>query len=1395
MLLTHRLKSTQVVLVLAMLLLVHPPVAKAAPAVTFAKFGERAGQVRNPLGVAVDQSSGDVYIADQENRRVDRFDADGNFLMAWGAGVADGSSTTLQTCGPQASPPTPRCFSGLSGPLSRDPVAVAVDQASGDVYVAEGGSLRVSKFTPAGEFLLMFGKSVNKTPGTPTPNLCTAIDLEAGGTCGDGAKGSAVGEYFSSPGALVVDSGSHVWVGDGNRLIQFDSSGGYISEAALPGAIGQSGNAFVRDSGGDFLAVELGDNEQHEVTFPGFAKGDTYRLGNLPAGCSGSSTDPIGYPEEFDGRLVREALESKCGAGNIGSIGLNFGTEVRITWNGKFLNQNLGQLSCQPVTGTGSCSVSTLRQGKTGKVVRLEPSGSPVNTLTALEAVYTGAPFNLTLDAADNLYVGDALPPFRFKVFNPAGEQVSQFGAGQVVGQPAQGRNALAIGGSAKALYSVSSELSQVAQRFILPDLGPLPGDAHVEDLLPTKATLAAKLNPEGHAATYFFEYGTDSSYGKSTPVEALSGSGYEDEDVEAAIHHLIPDTTYHFRLVASNHCNKAEPAEECTVEGDDTTFRTPPAVEVESQFATDVTDNSTTFRAELDPLGAPAIWWLEYGTDTGYGSATDEEVLGSGFGAVAVQAPIANLQPGTTYHYRFAARDERDGVVYIVKGPDRTVTTQLGSLGFQLADRRVWELVSPPDKLGASLVGPSLGLIQAAEDGEGIAYLSRGSSEADPEGNRSIEPSTILARREAGGWHSTDLTPPAEEVEPVSIGDFGEYQAFSPDLTLALLQQRPNTPLSPTASERTPYLRENAEPPIYTPLVTGKEGFANVPPGTKFGGIGGTSSVQIVGASPDLSHVALDSSVSLAAGVPSQALYTWSAGQLEPIGVLPGSEGGGLVSGGTFGSNEASVQHAISDDGSRIFWSTGGYTIAGNSLSGLYLRDVDAGQTGRLDVVQPGATGLGTARPVFQAASADGTVVFFTDSHELTEDASPGGRDLFRCEIPPGALPPGCATLTDVSSPGLGSNDAAEVLGISPAVSEDGSKAYFVAKGVLDAAPNQQGDSAVVGEPNLYVWQEGQGARFVAVLATADDAAWGMGGTLGIALAVGLNTASSPSGRYFAFMSQRSLTGYDNSDAVGGGPLQEVFLYDAATDLLNCVSCDPAGVRPTGDTPVEFGIVDPNRLWSESVISAALPQLRSRGSSQMFYRPRAVLDNGRVFFNAIDALVPADSNGGWDVYQREPIGVGDCAASSGDPDTSLSAGGCVSLLSSGSAEEEAGFLDADPTGDDAFFLSSAKLSAIDEDSELDLYDARVDGVPAIRPLNPECLGEACQPAPQAPNDPTPASAAFQGAGNVKPEAERPRCPKGKRAVRHKGKTRCVAKKRGHQRKQPKSKANGRAQA
>ncbi len=101
-------------------------------------------------------------------------------------------------------------------------------------------------------------------------------------------------------------------------------------------------------------------------------------------------------------------------------------------------------------------------------------------------------------------------------------------------------------------------------------------------EITTTEAVLSAQLNPHGAATTYQFEYGTADCGGgtcQSVPVPAGNGgSGAAFHLVSAAIAGLAPGTTYHFRLVASSHCNPSAPEEVCVAKGPDRTFVTYPA-------------------------------------------------------------------------------------------------------------------------------------------------------------------------------------------------------------------------------------------------------------------------------------------------------------------------------------------------------------------------------------------------------------------------------------------------------------------------------------------------------------------------------------------------------------------------------------------------------------------------------------------------------------------------------------------------------------------------------------------------------------------------------------------------------------------------------------------------
>jgi hypothetical protein len=467
--------------------------------------------------------------------------------------------------------------------------------------------------------------------------------------------------------------------------------------------------------------------------------------------------------------------------------------------------------------------------------------------------------------------------------------------------------------------------------------------------------------------------------------------------------------------------------------------------------------------------------------------------------------------------------------------------------------------------------------------------------------------------------------------------------------------------------------------------------------------------------------------------------------------------------------SREDAVYRAVSEDGSRVFWSAtaqaspeGSGTGAGN----LYLR---------LNATKPQSAISGgkcteAAKACTVPVSASTSARFVTANSQgsrvvyMTGQRNPSvGLQLFTGEVDVSGSEP------TVSSELV----AAGVRGVV-GVSEDASRIYFVSRNALSGDLNSEGDEAVAGQPNLYFFEEGSPLEFVATF-TEKDALEGeskpgqVSSPTPVAVTPSRRTSRvTPDGLHAAFTASASPTGYDNADAASSEANAEVFIYDAAAEggegKLLCASCNPSGARPAGRL-VHSGIAGTaDDVWAAAMIP---------GWNSEYQPTRAFADDGsRVYFNAYAPLVPGDSNGRADVYQWEAPGAGSCTEAS--PSFSESNGGCLRLISSGQSADDAEFFDATPNGSDVFFLTQASL--VPDDYGLrDVYDARVNGGFAPRtPAGQGCQGDACQSPPAPPATDTPSSATFQGQGNVKEASPRPRCPKGRVKARRGGKTVCV---------------------
>ncbi len=715
---------------------------------------------------------------------------------------------------------------------------------------------------------------------------------------------------------------------------------------------------------------------------------------------------------------------------------------------------------------------------------------------------------------------------------------------------------------------------------------------------------------------------------------------------------------------------------------------------EIAAVWSSEVVATSARLRAEINPAGSTTSYHFDYIAQIAYEAnvaagregfagavrapAGEDASIGEGAAKVAVFQSIEGLSPETAYRYRVQATDSAGSEA---SAPYSFTTQGLGS-GQLLADDRGWEMVTPIEKNGGQIQLPGEidggGVLQVASDGEAVTYSSNASFGADAQGAPAA--SQYISRRTPGGWLTENIT------TPMASGSSGEhpngvpYQLFSSDLALGIVlngehcrEQEPtscpvaNPPLA--GSEAPPgyqdyYLRDD-ETGAFTALVTQ----ANSPSLTESPD---WFDLALAGASPDLSHVIL----STCAKLTSEASETPGPEGCEAGGANLYEWSAGQLhlvnvlpgkTTGTPGAKLAAQGGAVSEDGSRVY-----FTDQGN----LYLRE--AGTTYRPDEAQGGGG-------EFQTAVADDSLAFFTKAgHLYRYDAA-------------------IHAATDLTPVG-------GVVGVLGA-SEDGSTVYF-----QDAAGLEQ-------------WREGSTTQVVPGADTVQESDWPPStGTARV----------SADGTQLVFLSQARLTGYDNTPSepadcgqVTAGvfktePCQEVFLYDAGSHELVCVSCNPTDERPSGPSTIPGAIADGEQS------AAVAGQIVTDA-----YKPRVLSANGRrLFFDSGDALVLQDTDNAPDVYEWEVQGEGSCRQ----------AGGCLSLVSSGRSQSGAVFVDASADGSDAFFLTAGSLVPSDPGS-VDLYDAREGGGFPEPPSEIPCQGDACQTLPSEPEDPEPGTLR-QGPGN-----------------------------------------------
>lgn len=643
----------------------------------------------------------------------------------------------------------------------------------------------------------------------------------------------------------------------------------------------------------------------------------------------------------------------------------------------------------------------------------------------------------------------------------------------------------------------------------------------------------------------------------------------------------------------------------------------------------------------------------------------------------------------------------------------------------FGLSTGRVYELVSPVYKAGYGVNG----IDAVAPDGEHVIFTSLGVFAGNP-ADDAVE-NDYVSNREKSEWATAPVNVPA------TLAPYSHNVDFATDLSssLAIVEPGPNYTSATGGYEQRFFLHDLGLPDIVANFEADGDTLI-IPP---------TSDESLViiytTSSPDFSHIVFEE--------PHGPLLREAVGTLgdlyDSIASTPGRPASlqfvGLnnrkttinancpVTLGVSADKTFNQFNALADGGEALFFSVG---VNNECVEQLFVR---LGGSKTLEVSRPLSKCIGkgiigevpcddaTARPSaqFHGANESGTRVFFTITAPLVQGDTDDTDNLYMADIecPQGGTE-GCAvaqrevkSLTRVSA----GTEPAEVQGVV-VVANDGSRAYFVARGVLSNEPNGAGDAAVQGADNLYAYNSVSGgpSAFVGELCSGPEESGvvedvrcppSLSPTLEEPGDTHLWTGTAPEaqlsadGRYLVFSSYAQLVHGDTDEA------KDVYRYDADTGQLIRVSVGEAGFDANGNgSGCEGGYCNATIRENEQLGAVyAQHDLNSRAVSG---------DGTRIVFTTSEPLSPSAVNGLTNVYEWHEV------AGSGE--------GMISLVSSGSSDQSAKEVVISELGNDVFFKTAQGLVPQDTDGQSDVYDARLNGGFAQYPAAPQpCAGDACQ--------------------------------------------------------------------
>jgi hypothetical protein len=1117
-----------------------------------------------PGGLAINQngtggaSPGDVYVVDTRNHRVQQLSASGQFIRAFGLDVG-GSGVEVCT---EAAACAAGTASGAAGGMNL-PRGIAIEQATGNVFVLDVSNHRIDVFSATGVFEGAFGWNVMAVGGAEELQFCTSLTGCKAGTAGFGAgQMSAIATEGTKSAASSPLNG---------HLIVSNVGASRIDEFA-PVLAGESvtGVSFVRGYG--WGVADGADEFQH----------CTSHCQAAPEALCEAGLAPGQFGTNAPGAVVHRPL-AVDNSGNVYVAEFNVQRIQKFSPEGQLLAPLLEPASACGPTGDSKGFIQLGFDGATGNF-----------TAVKLATVYE-------------------VPERREVIeYNAAGESIDEFLS--PVGFPA----GLAVNESTGVTYlserTVGEGVVQASSAVItlgnqVPPVASIAAPTEVDG---TTATFLGQVNPEGLFTNFHFEYSSDGvnwtpAHDKQEEEEINAGTrsrrlpaDSSNHAVEQKAEGLEALTQYHLRLIAVKEFGGGEGRDETTF----TTVASPPVVTVPTPV--EVSDTSLRLEAAVNPENEATGYRFQCVSQADFEAsewarAVEQPpgggTLAAGGGSVTVAAEFAAMPPGTSYRCRVLAENATGAVA----GQAVTVTTYVARTS-GLPDARVYEQATPVQKNGADARGAPF-LVKAAGDGNAITYYIAGGGNVGEGGQ---EFPTYVATRSAESWRSYGLLPPARLGARALVSGWSE--GLQSDYTVA------RNPGSSTAF----FYQYDPSTGSARQIFSGSPNGAGERPFAAEGAEGGMVLFESELALVEGAHAGKPNlylwnrargEVSLVSVLPN--------GTPSPTGAFAGPYMWATSKPAAGGAEEEMYLqslHVLSADGGKAFFTTSNvnqvYVREGLGGSAPHTVQVSASQKAN----GSGANGHdphGPQKATFMEATPNGRYAFFTSPEELTNDATTGaadeGNDLYRFDTATG-------TLMDLA-PDIGDAEGAEVQALLGA-SADGSYAYFVANGVLasGASAGNCTDSAVtglVGSPsqrcNLYLWHEGT-IEFIGRLrgggqGDGDVANWIPAATLSGA-GMPMKTASV-SGDSLLFTTPLSLTSYDNAG------LAEVYRFDPV-EGLQCVSCNPTGA--TARLPASLHEIDSGFAKPQSPQPFVVRNLTDGGRRVFFETAEKLLatdDNG----------------------------------------------------------------------------------------------------------------------------------------------------------------------------------------